>query len=175
MPTELAISETPTRDGRLFTCVLHDISERKAFERELEHQATHDALTGLPNRALVAAELDAALVRSARRERGVGVLFVELGRMSVVTESLGHAAADHVVLDAVERLRGAVGAVVPEETTIARWGGDDLVLVIEDLDDVTRLVTVAAAVIEVLDDPVSRGFRGGPDPADRRDHLRLGG
>ncbi len=153
VPTELAISETPTRDGRLFTCVLHDISERRAFERELEHQATHDALTGLPNRALISAELDAALARGARRERGVGVLFVELGRMSVVTESLGHAAADRVVVAAVDRLRGALGSVVPEETTVARWGGDHLVLVVEDLDDVTRLVTVAAAVIELLDDP----------------------
>ena len=149
VPTELAITETHTSDGHLFTAVLHDISERRALLRELEHQATHDALTGLPNRALLAAELEAALTRNARRQRGVGVLFVELGRMKLVTDSLGHRAGDHIVVAATGRL----DAVAGEVATVTRWGGDHLVLFAEDLDDVGDLVELATRVIETLEVP----------------------
>jgi len=137
-----------TSEGRLFTGITHDISERKEFELQLEHQATHDALTGLPNRALLVAELEAALMRAARRGLGVGVLFVELARVNLVTDSLGHRAGDQLILAAASRLEDLVGSVVG---TVTRFGGDRFVVFVEDLDDVGDAVEVATAVIDSLD------------------------
>jgi diguanylate cyclase (GGDEF)-like protein/PAS domain S-box-containing protein len=148
-PTELSITEVVTSSGQIFTGVLHDISERKAFEHELEHQATHDPLTGLPNRALLAAELDAALNRATRHQGSVGVLFVELGRIDLVTDSLGHRAGDALVVAAAQRL---VDAVASLGGTVTRFGGHFVVFV-EDLADVGDAVDVAVSIIEALDDP----------------------
>lgn len=155
VPVELAITEVVTSKGRLFTGVIHDISERKAFEKQLEHQATHDALTGLPNRAMLSAELDAALNRASRRRRGVGVLFVGLGRMKVVTESLGHGAGDQVVAEAAQRLVDAF--VEPGTAMVTRFGGANLVLFAEDLDDVGDAVELATHVMKLLDQPYQIG------------------
>ncbi len=159
VPVEMAITEVVTSKGRLFTCVIHDISERKAFERALEHQATHDALTGLPNQAMLVAELEAALTRAGRhqgpRGGGVGVLFVGLGRMKVITESLGHAAGDQVVIEAARRLTAAFADA--GAATITRFGGANLVLFAEDLDDVGDAVELAQRVIALLDEPYEVG------------------
>jgi diguanylate cyclase (GGDEF)-like protein/PAS domain S-box-containing protein len=150
LPVELAVTEVVTSEGRLFTGVIHDISERKAFERQLEHQSTHDSLTGLPNRALLVAELEAGLNRAARHQAGVGVLFVELGRINLVTDSLGHRAGDQLILAAAGRLLHAVSGV---GGTVTRFGGDHFVVFIEDLDDVGDAVEIATAIIEELDRP----------------------
>ena len=155
VPVELAITEVVTSKGRLFTGVIHDISERKAFEIQLEHQATHDDLTGLPNRAMLAAELEAALNRAARRRRGVGVLFVGLGRMKVITESLGHAAGDQVVVEAARRLVDAFAGT--GTATVTRFGGANLVMFAEDLDDVGDAVELASQVMALLDRPYAIG------------------
>jgi PAS domain S-box-containing protein/diguanylate cyclase (GGDEF)-like protein len=159
VPVEMAITEVVTSKGRLFTCVIHDISERKAFERQLEHQATHDALTGLPNQAMLIAELEAALNRAARHQGpkrgGVGVLFVGLGRMKVVTESLGHAAGDQVVIEAARRLTTAFAD--GGTATVTRFGGANLVLFAEDLDDVGDAVELATRVVAILDEPYRVG------------------
>ena len=146
--TELAVTQVLTSEGLLFTGVLHDISERKSFEAQLEHQATHDALTGLPNRALLVAELEAALNRASRRRRGVGVLFVELGRTQLITDSLGHRAGDQLVIEAARRLVKTVGGA----GTVTRFGGDHFVVFAEDLDDVGDAVELAVELIAVLEE-----------------------
>ncbi len=148
VPVEMAVTEVMTSEGRLFTGVVHDISERRAFERELEHQSTHDALTGLPNRALLVAELDAALGRSSRHHLGVGVLFIELGRLNLVTDSLGHRAGDQLIVEAARRLE----SVVPTGT-VTRFGGEHFVVFQEDLVDVGDAVEMATAIIAALDRP----------------------
>jgi diguanylate cyclase (GGDEF)-like protein/PAS domain S-box-containing protein len=153
VPVELALTEVVTSEGRLFTAMIHDISERRAFELELEHRATHDDLTGLPNRALLVAELEAGLNRAARRRTTVGVLFVELGRLKLVTDSLGHRAGDAVIIEAAHRLTAMVGA----EGTVTRFGGDHFVVFLEDLDDAKGAVDVAGRIIEALDRPYHLG------------------
>ena len=145
---ELAVTEVMTSEGRIFTGVLHDISERKAFERELEHQSTHDALTGLPNRALLLAELETALHRAARHRTSIGVFFVQLARMKLVTDSLGHRAGDQLVVEAARRLEK-----LSESCTVTRFGGDNFAVFYEDIGDINDAVELAALMIEKLDEP----------------------
>src|SRR5262249_44751996 len=102
---ELTMTELMTREGRLFTALVRDLSEHKAFERELEHLATHDPLTGLPNRTFLVAQLESALLRASRHGTSVGVLMVEVDRVKLVTEALGHRAGDELIQQAANRLR----------------------------------------------------------------------
>jgi diguanylate cyclase (GGDEF)-like protein/PAS domain S-box-containing protein len=153
VPVEVTVAPVPTSHGTLYTAVVHDISERRAFELELEHQATHDALTGLPNRALLMAELEAALARAGRHRRSVGVLFVQLDRLKLVTDTLGHRAGDELVVETARRL----GEVVGDAGTIARFGGDQFVVFCDELDDVSEAVEYATRILEVIDQPYRVG------------------
>ncbi|MFN8039850.1 MAG: EAL domain-containing protein [Acidimicrobiales bacterium] len=149
VPLELALAQVDTSDGRLFTAVIRDISERKAFEQELEHLATHDSLTGLPNRALLIAQLDSALLRARRHRSPLAVLFVDIDRVKLVTEALGHRAGDDLIVQAARRIEAVVGS----SATVSRFSGDQFVVHIEELDDIADAVEVATAIIEVVNDP----------------------
>ena len=109
--------------------ILLDISERKRLEERLVHQAFHDSLTGLPNRALLLDRLDHALVRAARLRTHVAVLFLDIDRFKTINDSLGHAAGDDVLIELGCRLRRAVR----EGDTVARISGDEFICVLEDL------------------------------------------
>src|SRR5262249_15077957 len=110
---ELTMTELTTSEGRLYTALVRDLTESKAFERELEHLATHDVLTGLPNRTFLAAQLESALTRASRYGTSVGVLMVEIDRVKLVTEALGHRAGDELILQAAARLRATIGPGAP--------------------------------------------------------------
>jgi diguanylate cyclase (GGDEF)-like protein/PAS domain S-box-containing protein len=119
----------PRGELRGFSRVTRDVTERKRLEAQLEHQAFHDALTGLPNRTLFLDRLAQALARSERREGSVALLFFDLDRFKLVNDTLGHAAGDALLVETAERLRGCVR----EEDTVARLGGDEFVVVCEQL------------------------------------------
>jgi diguanylate cyclase len=119
--------------------------ERKRAEVALAHQALHDPLTGLPNRALFLDRLENALARAQRGSVGIGVLFLDLDRFKVVNDSLGHEAGDRLLLDVADRLRG----VVRPGDTVARFGGDEFTILCEirgERDAVMIAERVAAAV-----------------------------
>jgi diguanylate cyclase (GGDEF)-like protein len=135
--------------------MVSDITERKAAEEALVHQAFHDTLTGLPNRALFLDRLGHALARSARRPASTAVLFLDLDRFKWVNDSLGHAAGDSLLVAAAERLR----QVVRDEDTVARFGGDEFAVLCEDLSDETEAVTVAQRIIAAVASPIALGER----------------
>ena len=153
VPVEVTVAPVPTSRGTLYTAVVHDISERRAFEQQLEHQATHDALTGLPNRALLMAELEAALSRANRRRSSVGVLFVQIDRLKLVTDTLGHRAGDQLVVETARRLEEVVG----DAGIVTRFGSDQFVVLCDDLDDVAEAVEYATKILDVVDQPYRVG------------------
>ena len=130
----------------------HDISERKAFELELERRATHDALTGLPNRALLIERVAAVIDEPGSHPNAL--VFLDLDRFKLVNDSLGHDAGDQVLRAVAGRLADAArpGDVV------ARFGGDEFVVVCQDLD-LPSAVDVAHDLRRAIAVPITVGGR----------------
>jgi diguanylate cyclase (GGDEF)-like protein len=126
-----------------------DVTERKALEEQLYHQAFHDPLSGLPNRALFMDRLEHALARANRRGDKVAVLFTDLDNFKVINDSLGHEVGDQLLVAVVERLKGCLR---PEDTA-ARLGGDEFTVLIEDVDSVSDAVRVAERIAKILQPP----------------------
>ncbi len=120
--------------------------ERKMFQEQLWHQAFHDPLTGLPNRALLRDRLDQALARSERLGRPTGVLVIDIDNFKVVNDSLGHQFGDELLQIVAERIRGVLRA----GDTAARLGGDEFTILVEDVSDVDEVTAVAERVTEKL-------------------------
>ena len=124
-----------------------DIGERKRLEARLQHDALHDALTGLPNRALFLDRLSQAFTRRSRgREQNCGVLFLDLDRFKEINDTLGHAAGDALLVGVAERLRGALR---PQDTA-ARLGGDEFAILVENILSVSGMEIVATRVLEAM-------------------------
>jgi diguanylate cyclase (GGDEF)-like protein/PAS domain S-box-containing protein len=129
---------------------VHDITERKALEERLEHQAFHDLLTDLPNRRLFVERLGQALRRTKRRgKRRVAVLFMDIDDFKTINDSLGHEAGDVLLVVVAERLRSCLR---PEDT-LARFGGDEFVILIEDVESPEDAVRVTERIVESFREP----------------------
>ena len=144
----MAFSAAPLGDGAVVS--LRDVTHRRATEEKLAWAATHDPLTGLASRTLLVDRLQHALSRRRREpETVVAVLFVDLDGFKAVNDGLGHAAGD----DALVRVSRALEATVRPEDTVARYGGDEFVVVAEGLaspDEAGRLAErLAGAVAQV--------------------------
>jgi len=149
-PVEISLSPLRTEQGVWVSAAVRDVSERKQAQLQLAHQAVHDALTGLPNRVLVTERLDQALARSVRIGSEVAVLFIDLDRFKLINDSRGHAAGDELLVSVADRLRRVVRAA----DTVARFGGDEFVVVCEDQTAGFEASLVAERIIEVLREPV---------------------
>jgi diguanylate cyclase (GGDEF)-like protein/PAS domain S-box-containing protein len=125
---------------------VENVSDRRAVEDRLSHLATHDGLTGLPNRALLRSRMEAAIDRGDR----VGVLFLDLDRFKVVNDGLGHAAGDALLVAAASRLL----QVVRPGDFVARIGGDEFVMLCYDAAGEDDLVRIGLRVLAVLRPPV---------------------
>ncbi len=128
---------------------IEDITERKATAERLAHAAIHDPLTGLPNRVLFVDRLARALVRARRHDHKVGVIFLDLDRFKVVNDSLGHATGDQLLKAISERL---LAALRPEDT-VARFGGDEFVVLCEDVPDEATVRHVAQRIEATISSP----------------------
>lgn len=133
-----------------YVLTFRDIGQRKEVETKLQHDAMHDVLTGLPNRALFLDRLKLALSRRERhRERGCAVMFLDLDRFKALNDTLGHAAGDMLLVAVAERL----SAVLRPEDTAARMGGDEFAIVVENVPAVRDLEGVAERVLTELNRP----------------------
>ena len=145
----LSVSEAPLDDaGGAFAgslAMVSDVTDARRLEDELRRAALHDTLTGLPNRVLLLDRLQHAL---ARETRGTAVLFVDLDRFKIVNDARGHAAGDELLVGVAARLRASARPA----DTVARFGGDEFLVVCEDVDEAAARA-VAEDLLSSLDQP----------------------
>nr|WP_315185112.1 EAL domain-containing protein [uncultured Albidiferax sp.] len=126
--------------------VFSDVTDSVAAARALDFAANHDALTGLPNRVLLHERLNLALSRVQRRGGSTAILFLDLNRFKHINDNLGHRAGDAVLRVIAQRLR----ALCRDTDTVARWGGDEFVVLLEDVGGQDGAATAATKVVDAL-------------------------
>jgi diguanylate cyclase (GGDEF)-like protein/PAS domain S-box-containing protein len=129
--------------------MLEDVTIRKLAEQELSHRALHDPLTGLPNRDLLYDRLGMTLARMPRQEAAAAVLFLDLDRFKDVNDTFGHAAGDRLLVAVAHRLEGSLR---PSDT-VSRFGGDEFVLLCEDIAGEDGAMSAAWRVLQSLARP----------------------
>lgn len=134
-----------------FTGTMADVTERKQFEKQLMYMATHDPLTGLPNRTLLQDRLHHAMTIAQRKRGRVAALFVDIDRFKVINDSLGHNVGDALLRAVAETIRAAVRAT----DTVGRLGGDEFLVIAEDLSDPQDASRIAKAILAAFAKPVA--------------------
>lgn len=147
----LTVSPIFGEDGSVVaaSAIARDITDRRRLEQELTLQATHDTLTGLPNRTLLADRLSHALAGAAERGGPVAVLFCDLDQFKTVNDASGHLVGDELLVEVARRLR----AVIRPSDTVARFGGDEFVIVCANTDT-TAAQRIADRLAAALSDPI---------------------
>lgn len=178
---EVGLTHAGVGDDVRLILIVRDITERKLFESRLTRQAFHDALTGLPNRVLFMYAIQHALASASRNRRGVAILFVDVDRFKTVNDDLGHSIGDEALVALGQRIR----ACLRPGDTVARVGGDEFTILLEDLSSPDEAEGVARRVISQLREPFALGGRslsvtasigiafGMPDQVEPTDLLRF--
>ena len=128
-----------------------DVTDRREAEHRLQHDALHDSLTGLPNRVLFVDRLDQAIRRAQRHHPAccAAVLFLDLDRFKIINDSLGHATGDQLLISVARRLEAALR---PNDT-VARMGGDEFTLLLDDVGDPREATVISERVLHSLQAP----------------------
>lgn len=148
-----SISSLPGGEGSVSMILqLQDITTQKQLEIELRRLSLTDPLTGLPNRALFADRLAHALT-ATRPDECVAVLFIDLDRFKAINDRLGHAQGDHLLQAVAERL----ASIIRAPDTIARYGGDEFVAILESLPDPSQASAMAARILDAIQEPLHLG------------------
>jgi diguanylate cyclase (GGDEF)-like protein/PAS domain S-box-containing protein len=150
-PLELSVADLP--EPRSLVVTLRDITARKAVEDQIRYHATHDVLTGLPNRALFDDRLATALRHSARHQDMIAVLFLDLDRFKIINDTLGHTIGDTLLVALSRRLRDTVRA----EDTVARMGGDEFIFILRGLKSAEDAVKPAQKILDAIRPPFHVG------------------
>ncbi len=133
-----------------FVSLFSDITMLKTHEKELEHIAHYDALTGLPNRILLADRLTMGLTQTQRRQKHLAVVYLDLDGFKVINDSYGHHIGDQLLIDIASRMKQALR----ESDTLARLGGDEFVAILVDLDTIDACVPMLTRLLALASLPV---------------------
>jgi diguanylate cyclase (GGDEF)-like protein/PAS domain S-box-containing protein len=149
-PTSLVLIAHRDEHGEIEYCsaIARDVTELKEVQHALAREATHDALTGLPNRTLLLDRLSQAVLRTQRTQAQLAVLYVDLDRMKIVNDSLGHEAGDRLLIQAASRIEACVRTV----DTVGRLGGDEFVVVAQDLESPRAGVRLAQRIVHAFNE-----------------------
>jgi diguanylate cyclase (GGDEF)-like protein len=147
-PEWLSIAAIKSDDGLVkeYVAVFSDITKHKQDEEKIRYQANFDALTGLPNRSLLTDRLSQAILSANREEWQLGLLFVDLDQFKVVNDTFGHVVGDELLQQVAARIRECVR----EADTVARFGGDEFVILLQDIEDPDVAVAISSKVIEAV-------------------------
>ncbi|RDE24433.1 EAL domain-containing protein [Motiliproteus coralliicola] len=151
-PEWLSISAIKGANGDIeeYVAVFTDITQHKENEEQIRYQANYDALTGLPNRTLLSDRLKQAIASAKREQWMLGILFLDLDHFKVVNDTFGHAVGDELLQLVAARIK----ACLRESDTIARFGGDEFVILLQDIAETDSVAQVATYII----DQITRGF-----------------
>ncbi len=148
-PVDLAFNELKLADNRLFIAVIHDITRRKQAEQHLRFLASHDSLTGLPNRSLFQERLADAIATANAEGNQVAVLFIDLDNFKKVNDSMGHRFGDLVLQAVAKRL----SECVRRNDTVARLGGDEFTVILPAIGDEATASALAQVILSTLFQP----------------------
>jgi len=148
-PVEISVSRVRLNTERLYTAIVRDIRDRRAQQRRLQHQATHDSLTGLPNRAALITHLETALAAQVAPP-AIALLMLDLCRFKEVNDTLGHNIGDRVLCEVSQRFAQALG----ERGFIARIGGDEFTVVLDQAGNTEDIAATSQALADCLRAPI---------------------
>lgn len=134
-----------------YVAVFSDISKAKQAEEKLYYLANHDPLTGLPNRMRFTEQLGRSIERAKRQKSRLAVAFVDLDRFKIVNDTLGHIAGDNYLQTIANRMMQSVR----KDDFLARWGGDEFILTLEDISDRDRLAELIERIIHCISEPIN--------------------
>ncbi|WP_196139925.1 EAL domain-containing protein [Aliikangiella sp. G2MR2-5] len=152
-PLPVLINATSFKDNEgkeHFVFALTDISKQKQAENELRKLANYDALTGLPNRALLLDRITHAIEHCRRRSQKLALFFIDLDRFKQINDTLGHDVGDLLLINVAQILRKAIR----QDDTVARLGGDEFVVMLEDIDHIDSINRIAQNIIEKMQEPM---------------------
>ncbi|ALO45275.1 bifunctional diguanylate cyclase/phosphodiesterase [Pseudohongiella spirulinae] len=150
IPVDIALGTHKSSGGVQITAFIRDVSERQKLERDMQHRATHDILTGLPNRQLMNDRLDRAIVHSRRHNMMFCLIMVDLDNFKDINDGWGHTLGDQLLITVARRLNRALR----QGDTVARFGGDEFVILATDANDLEG----ARAVVEKITDAMRNVF-----------------
>lgn len=154
-PEWLSISIVRNDKGEItnFIGIFSDISERKSAEARIHHLAHHDALTNLPNRILLQDRLNQTILYARRKNRQAAVLFIDLDRFKPINDSLGQDTGDELLVQVANRL----SHTVRDTDTVSRYGGDEFVVLLQDIEQSQGAAMLARKLLSALNEPYCLG------------------
>ncbi|QDQ40879.1 EAL domain-containing protein [Legionella geestiana] len=148
---ELSLAPVKDYSGKVrhYICIVNDITQRREMESQLVRQATHDALTALPNRVLLMDRVEQAILQAKKKKSMLGFLFLDLDRFKMTNDTLGHSIGDKLLQAVANRLLIATN----DFDTVARLGGDEFVILLPDLATEQQAELMAREILQVLEKP----------------------
>ena len=149
---EASVSLKKDSSGKLtgFRGIIHDITERKRIEQQINYMATHDVLTGLPNRLMFSQLLNHAIRTAQRHKRQLAVFFIDLDRFKAINDSLGHEAGDRLLKEIAKRFKKSLRSV----DVVSRLGGDEFVILIEEVNELSQISNIAHKILTATIKPM---------------------
>ncbi|MET0505309.1 MAG: EAL domain-containing protein [Luteibacter sp.] len=150
---ELALSDYRDAHGRGTLAIIRDVTEQRRYEERLNHQATHDELTGLPNRRALRERLDELVAQCRADHSGLMVLFIDLDHFKVINDALGHTLGDQVLRDVTLRL----GDALHESGHVGRFGGDEFVAMLPFTCSPAKALDILPRIQRAIEEPLTVG------------------
>ncbi|MGD0855456.1 MAG: PAS domain S-box protein [Dehalococcoidia bacterium] len=150
---EVSISPLKDKQGKTigFRCVARDVTERKQMEQLLADMATHDFLTELPNRVLLIDRFEVALAQALRKDYKLAIMSLDLDRFKEVNDTMGHNVGDEVL----KRVANKLALTVRSSDTVGRLGGDEFLLLLQEIHDLEDATTIADKIIHSFKEPIT--------------------